>query len=201
MEKIVSFLRKNVNGKTLYTDEKIYRLDDGRLEGTYSDQISFSNMFFSKVRFTLDMFVVSKEKIVEINTGNEVQNVYSSSLFKYSLAKRQSTGDVTGTMMFVSSSLMSGSIPAESTVSGIYDMKLENNTLSWIDDQMLYRDQPTAAGTFRPVSFREKCRFYIDESGLIYERNIECFNVDPKTMKRTPSKAEYPLFVSREREV
>lgn len=201
MEKIVDFLRNNVNGKTLYTEESTYHLEGGKLTGTYSDQVSFSNMFFSKARFTMDMFIVSKEEIADARTGKEIQSVRSSSLFRYSVAKRQSTGDATGTMMFFASSLMSGPIPAESTASGIYDMKLENNELSWIDDQVLYKDQLGAEGVFKPVAFRKRCRFFIEENGLVYERMAECFNVDPKMMKRTPSEAVYPTFVSKERKV
>lgn len=199
MEKIIDFLRSNVNGKTLYTEERTYHLGGGKLRGTYSDQISFSNMFFSKVRFTIDMFVVSKEMIIDTSTGDEIQDVYSSSLFRYSLAKRLSTGSATGVMTFVASSLLSDPVPMESTVSSIYDMKLEDGELSWIDDQMLYRDQPGTDGTFRPVAFKEGCRLFMERGRLVYERKIECFDVDPQTMKRMPSEAEYPIFISKER--
>jgi len=199
MEKIVSFLRNNVNGRTLYTDERTYRFENGGLVGTYSDQVSFSNMFFSKVRFTMDTFIVSKEMIMEADTGKEILNVYSSALYRYSLAMRRSTGDATGTRTFIASSLMSDPIPAESTVSGIYNMRLENNELSWIDDQMMYRDQIVAEGSFIPIAFMEKCRFFVTDEGLTYEREVECFEVDPKTMKRIRSIAKFPLFISKER--
>ena len=201
MEKIVEFLRKNVNGKTLYTDELTYYLENKKLRGTYSDQISFSNMFFSKVRFTLDMFVVSREKITETYTGHVLRDIYSSSLYRYSIAVRRSTGDITGTLTFVASSLISEPIPAESVVSGIYDMRLEDDELSWTDDQMLYRDQLCADGLYKPIAFRSRCKLFIDRGKLIYERSQECFDVNPHTMQRMPSDSEYPVFVSKERKV
>ena len=199
MEKIVEFLRKNVNGKTLYTDEMTYYLENRKVRCAYSDQISFSNMFFSKVRFTMDMFVVSREKMAETYTGHVIRDIYSSSLYRYSLAKRLSTGGATGTVTLVASSLMSDPVPAESIVSGIYGMELGDNELRWVDEQMLYRDQLSADGSYRPVAFRSNCRFLIEGGRLVYECKKECFDVDPRTMERTPSDSEYPLFVSKER--
>lgn len=96
MEEVVDFLRKNVNGKTLYTDEMTFFLENEKLQTTYSNQISFSNLFFSKTRLAMDMFIVSKEKMIEVDTGTAIKDVYSSSLFRYNLAKRQSTEEVTG---------------------------------------------------------------------------------------------------------
>jgi hypothetical protein len=199
MEKIVEFLRKNVNGKTLYTDEIIYYLEDKKLQETYSDQVSFSNMFFSKVRFTLDMFVVSRERTTEARTGYVIRDVYSSSLYRYSLATRRSTGNATGARVLIASSLMSEPIPTESVVFGIYDMRLKGEELSWIDEQMLYRDQLCADGTYRPAAFKSKCRLLLDKGKLVYEREEECFDVDSSTMERTQSDSKYPIFVSKER--
>ena len=38
--------------KTLYTKELIYKLEDGALQGVYSDQISFSNLKYSQSGFS-----------------------------------------------------------------------------------------------------------------------------------------------------
>ena len=38
-------------------------LENGALQGVYSDQISFSNLKYSQSGFQLDMFIVSNEKI------------------------------------------------------------------------------------------------------------------------------------------
>ena len=35
MKDIINFLEANVNGKTLYTKELIYKLEDGALQGVY----------------------------------------------------------------------------------------------------------------------------------------------------------------------
>ena len=45
-----------MDGKTLYTKELIYELENGALQGVYSDQISFSNL---KCLTFLHSFIVS----------------------------------------------------------------------------------------------------------------------------------------------
>ena len=41
MEEVIQFLRKSIIGKTLFTDEVVYKLADGKLEGVYSDKVIF----------------------------------------------------------------------------------------------------------------------------------------------------------------
>ena len=63
MKEIINFIEANVNGRTLFTEELIYKLENGALQGVYSDQISFSNLKYSQSGFQLDMFIISNEKI------------------------------------------------------------------------------------------------------------------------------------------
>lgn len=71
MKKIITFLEENVNGRTLVTKELVYKLENGALEGVYSDQISFSNLKYSQSGFQLDMFIVSNEKIWLMGTDGQ----------------------------------------------------------------------------------------------------------------------------------
>lgn len=43
-DKIIHFLENHLIGKKLATDEVVYTLGDGNLEGIYSDQMVFSNL-------------------------------------------------------------------------------------------------------------------------------------------------------------
>jgi len=199
MEEIVEFLRNHVNGRTLYTDETSYRFENGRLLGTYSDQKTLSGMFFSDSRYIMDKFIVSRDKITDTKTGKVLKDEYSSSLYRYSLAKRKSTGEVTGVMIFLSSSLMTDSVPSESTVWNTYGLRFKDNVFCWIEDQTLYRDYLNADGKYRPVAYKAKCRLSLTDKGLVYEFKPEFFYVDPVTLERTPSASEYPVFVSKER--
>ena len=40
MREIIDFIEANVNGRTLFTKELVYELENGGLQGVYSDQIS-----------------------------------------------------------------------------------------------------------------------------------------------------------------
>ena len=58
MKKVIDFIEENVNGRTLFTKELVYKLEDGALEGIYSDQISFSNLKYSQSGFQLDLSLI-----------------------------------------------------------------------------------------------------------------------------------------------
>ena len=148
MKKIIDFIEENVNGRTLFTKELVYKLEDGALEGVYSDQISFSNLKYSQSGFQLDMFIVANEKIWLMGADGqreELRKDFSAvSLFRFELAKRKSTDTMTGCFRMISAS--GRNVAAEAVVSGIYDICLENNVLKFSEDQVLYRDQPIQDG-------------------------------------------------------
>lgn len=201
MKSIIDFLETHVNGKTLYTKELLYALEGGALQGMYSDQISFSNLKYSLSGFQLDMFIVSNEKIWQLGENQSRESLrkdFSSvSLFRYELARRQSTGGITGSFRFISSS--GTNIPAEAIVSGIYDVKLEAGVLSLREDQALYRDQPIQDGGFKAVAFQSEHRFFMEEDKLHYEYDGKSYDVDAVTMRRLPSADSFPAFVSIEK--
>ncbi len=201
MRQIIDFIETNVNGRTLYTEELLYDLEDGALQGVYSDQISFSNLKYSKSGFQLDMFIVANEKIYVMNgekQRGELRTDYSAvSLFRYEAALRRSTGEVTGLFRFISAS--GKNVMAEAIVSGIYDIQLDNEKLTLKEEQVLYRDQPKQDGGFKPAAFTSVHRFFIQDGKLHYEYNGTNFHVDTRSMKRIASSDFYPPFVSVER--
>jgi len=196
---LIEFLKKHVNGKTLYTDEISYTLEDGRILGTYSDQKSLSNMFFSKTRYAMDKFIVAKEKVVDTETGEVIREEYYSSLYRYGFARRQSTGDINGIMALIGSSLLNDPAQAMTHVWLTYDVKYKKNDVSWVEDEMLYRDRLLPGGIYEPVAYKARCRLYLTNNGLVYEYLPEFFKVDPVTLERTPDDSKFPLFVSKER--
>lgn len=94
MKEMINFIEANVDGKTLFTKELVYELENGALQGVYSDQISFSNLKYSQSGFQIDMFIVSNEKIWLIGkegATRELRKDFSAvSMFRYELAKRKS---------------------------------------------------------------------------------------------------------------
>ena len=201
MKKVIDFIEENVNGRTLFTKELVYKLEDGALEGVYSDQISFSNLKYSQSGFQLDMFIVANEKIWLMGTDGqreELRKDFSAvSLFRFELAKRKSTDTMTGCFRMISAS--GRNVAAEAVVSGIYDICLENNVLKFSEDQVLYRDQPIQDGQSKPVAFQSEHRFYCEDGKLHYEYNGKSFDYDINTMQRVISSDSFPPFVSIEK--
>lgn len=137
MKEIINFIEMNVDGKTLVTKELVYKLENGALQGVYADQISFSNLKYSQSGLQIDMFIVSNEKIWLVGKDGKREKLRKDfsavSLFRFELAKRKSTNAITGCFRFISAS--GKNVAAEAIVSGIYDLRLENDVLKFSEDQ------------------------------------------------------------------
>ena len=201
MKEIIDFMEENVDGRTLFTKELVYELENGALQGIYSDQISFSNLKYSQSGFQIDMFIVSNEKIWLIGKEGQrdkLRKDFSSvSMFRFELAMRKSTNAVTGCFRFISAS--GKNVAAEAIVSGIYDVRIENGVLKLSEDQALYRDQPIQGERFKPIAFQSEHRFYCEVGKLHYEYDGRSFDVDAKTMQRSDSCDAFPPFISIEK--
>lgn len=201
MKDIIDFLETKVNGRTLHTKELIYELENGALQGVYSDQISFSNLKYSQSGFQLDMFIVTSEKIWILDKDKRREALRKDfsgvSLFRFELARRKSTGAITGFFRFISAS--GTAVPAEAIVSGIYHVRLDKDVLTLREEQALYRDQPVQDGRFKPVAFQSDHRFFLEDGKLRYEYDGRSFDVDTEAMRRKDSGDNFPPFVSIEK--
>lgn len=200
MRSITDFLHERIMGRTLYTDELIYSLENGALEGVYADQMTFSNLLHSPTGLRFDLFVVSRERLYETDgNGGRAglrKDFSAASLFHYELARRRSTGAITGFMRFVSSSL--SAVPAEAMASSVLDFRLEDDAVLWSEKEIIYRDQPGPGDTHRPVAFEARCRLFTEGDKARYEYDGVCLDVNPADHSRTPSASAIPKFLSRE---
>jgi len=200
MEKMIEFLEKNVVGKTVYSEETLYDLDFGRLEGAYSTEVSFSNLLQTETGFTMDGFTVSHEKIVGTSALRVlVKDVCLASFFKYEFSKRMSSGEITGLLRFVSSSAASTPSLAEATASSIFGVTFKNNEFRWKEDQILYRDQLNTDGSYSPRAFISENYLKMKDGKLEYGFSAECYSVNPKTLERKRVFEYYSPFIAREK--
>ncbi|MCL2296499.1 MAG: hypothetical protein FWC29_05425 [Methanomassiliicoccaceae archaeon] len=200
IEKMVDFLEKNVIGKTVYSEEALFDLDFGRYEGAYSTEISFSNLLQSETGFTIDGFTVAHENIVETSKPKIlVKDLSSVSFFKYEFSKRMSSGEITGLLRFVSSSIISNPSPAEATVSSIFDVTIKNNVFKWMEDQVLYRDQQNIDRSFTSKAFVSENYLKMSGGKLEYGFSAECYAVNPKTLERKRAFEYYSPFIAKEK--
>lgn len=199
--KIYDFLKRTVIGRILETDETIYSQEEGKLEGVYSDQMIFSDLSATENGIQFHMTTVTKEKVYELDHHGDrnrtVKDFTGTSVFRYELAMRKSTSEITGYVHCISSTVTNHTM--EAVVYGVYRMKLENEQLRWNEQQLFYRDTPAGGDCYRPVAFDSSVRFYLIEGKLIFEYIPIYFDVNPETMVKTPSKDKYPSYITREK--
>ncbi|MCD7973216.1 MAG: hypothetical protein LUG18_11225 [Candidatus Azobacteroides sp.] len=198
---ISDFLFSHVIGKTLETDEIVYSLEEGKLEGAYSDRMLFSDFLSSGSGIQFNMTTITREKIYVLDKNGsrgEVRKDFTgTSVFHYELAFRKSTEQFSGYMRCLSSSVLEHTM--EAVVYGVYDVKIKNGELSWKEQQLLYRDMPAPDGKFRPVAFDAHIRFFLEEEKLRFEYIPFYYDVEIPSMKKIPSKDHYPAFMSKEK--
>lgn len=178
----------------------IYQLEEGKLEGVYSDEMFFSNLVLSENGFKFDMTTTTHEKIYVLDSnkkrGAVKKDFNGVSVFRYELAERKSTSRTTGIMRLVSSTVHEHTM--EGIVYGVYDLQLENSQLCWQEQQMLYRDMPADKDKYRPVAFDAKIRFYLENGKLRFEYIPAYYDFNPDKLEKTLSKDQYPSFVTKE---
>lgn len=202
MKDIIDFLKKYVIGKELETDELVYELEGGKLEGVYSDRIIFSYLSENAWGFNFDMFIISSEKIYQLNENKSRGKLNSDfsgvSVFRFELAQRESTNEITGVFRLITASAKNQK--AQAIASAIYNVVLKDNRLSWKEEQMLYRDQPSSKNNgYTPVSFHSYSSFYLENNKLVFNYDGTCFDVNPITLETVKSQSVFPSFISREK--
>lgn len=197
---IYNFLKNRVIGKSLRTDETIYQLDDGKLEGVYADEMFFSDLLQSQNGFQFNMTTITREKIYILDSNKnraDIKKDFSGvSVFHYELSQRKSTTQLTGIMKLLSSTVPDHTM--ECIVYGVCNIELRDEKLHWDEKQLLYRDMPSGSNTYRPVAFDAKIRFYFECDKLRFEYTPSYFDVNTETFQKLLSKDQYPVFLTKE---
>ncbi len=200
-EQIIKFIEKHVLGRTLFTDEVIYKLDNGSLEGIYKDELEFSDLVNTENGFKFNLTTKTKELVYNLdNVGNKLsiaKNYTGSSIFSYEFAHRKSSNKITGYMRCVSTTVKNPTM--EAVVNGIFDVIIDNNELKWQEQQLLYRDNPIGDDLYKAVAFHSKNRLYLENGKLVFEFLPVLWDVDPDSLELVLAKDDYPPYISKER--
>lgn len=194
-------IRKNIIGKTLLTDEVVYQLENGKLEGVYGDKMMFSDLVETENGLKFNMTTVTRELVYNLDERGVrtivAKDFTGTSVFCYELAMRKSTGRLTGYMHCVSTTVQTSTM--EAVVCGIFNVTFDGEELKWQENQLLYRDNPASEGEYKPVSFDAKVRFYIDNGKIVFEYLPTLWDVDPATLEKRMSESDYTSYLSKER--
>ena len=88
-----------------------------------------------------------------------------TSVFRYELAMRKSTNQLTGYMRCISTTVQNQTM--EAVVCGIFDVNFDGKELKWQENQLLYRDSPIGDGNYKPAAFDAKVRFHLDKGKAV----------------------------------
>lgn len=198
--KIFHFLENNLIGKKLVTDEVVYTLGNGKLEGIYNDQMIFSDLVKTENGFKFNMTTATHELIYNLDEKGVrttlAKDYTGTSVFCYELAMRKSTNHLTGYMHCISTTVQNHTM--EAVVCGIFDGIFDGKELSWRENQLLYRDNPIGEDKYKPVAFDSKVRIYLDNRKVVYEYLPVLWDVNPRTLEKRLSKDDYPPYISKE---
>ncbi|MFB6456997.1 hypothetical protein ACE38W_17130 [Chitinophaga sp. Hz27] len=194
------FIRTHVLGKMLETPELTYQLEKGAMKGIYSDKMLFSDLSETENGIQFHMTTVTNEKVYKVlqdgTEGPLEKDFTGTSVFRYELAMRKSSGDMTGFMH-----LLSSTVPAhtmEAVVYGVYNVYVNEEEVSWREEQLLYRDMPAGEDRYRAVAFDAAVRWYLEGGKLRFGYIPFYYDFDTKTRIRKISTDTYPAFISKE---
>ena len=200
-DKIILFLEQNIIGKSLLTDNVVYQLEAGKLEGVYNDKMQFSDLVRTGSGFKFNMTTITQELVYNLDKKGArtavAKDYTGTSVFCYELAERKSTGQLTGYMHCLSSTVQNQTM--EAVVCGIFDVTFDGKELKWQENQLLYRDNPIGANKYKPVAFDAKVRLYLDNGKAIFEYLPTLWDVDSITLEKKLARDNYPPYISRER--
>lgn len=200
-DEVIQFIEKNIIGKTLLTDEVVYKLDNGKLEGVYNDKMIFSDLVKTEDGFKFNMNTITQELVFNLDDGGTrtsiAKDYTGTSIFSYELAFRKSTKQLTGYMRCISTTVQGSTM--EAVVCGIFDVTFNRIELKWQENQLLYRDNPVGEDKYKPVAFNSKVRFYLDKGKIVFEYLPTLWDINPATFEKRLSKDDYPPYISKEK--
>jgi hypothetical protein len=194
------FLKDHVIDRTVVSPKLTYKLDDNKLENDSEEQTTFTNFTETAQGFSFDITIVSKETRYELDkNGKRVQpgrDLSGTEVYRYEIVERVSTKKLTGTVRLLSMTTKAPSrAGAAILVTGV---KVTAGKLSWNETLPGYLDLVASKGTYKPGSWDSKTTCSLVAGKLRIEYDITNFDVDPDTLKRTPTKDKLPTFVATE---
>jgi hypothetical protein len=200
---VTKFFKDHVIDKTVASPKTTFKMDNNKMESEGEDQTAFTNFVESAQGFSFDMTTVNKETRYELDKdGKRVlpgRDLSGTEVYRFEIVERVSTKKLIGTARILS---MTTKAPSrEGAAMLITGMKVVEGRLHWSETLPGYLDFIAAGGKYKPGSWDGRCVFSLHEGKLQVETEYTNFDVDPDTLKRTPSKEKLPPFTAKEVEL
>ena len=197
--RVIEFLKKHVIGRTVVAAPVTTHTDQGRVEGTYEDQTFFSNLMETVDGFHFDMTVIARGTVYDMDDGAKVQpggSLDAARVYRYEITERRSSGRLVGFARFVSSTNNQPD-PLSGTIF-LVQVRLEHGTLIVEETQAGYADLVATQGAYQCVAIDGTYRYVVEGGKLVMHYQQKTFDVDPKTLHKTPTTDHFPPQVSKE---
>ena len=196
----IEFLERNVIGRTVVAEPVTTRTNDGRTEASYVDQNFFSNLVRTGYGFAFDLTSVTLGRRYGLDENGEEMELAGSldavRVYRYEMTERPSSGRLLGFARFISTT--NTEFDPFSGTCFLVHMWMQEGDLVVEETQAGYGDFPARGGERKPVASDGLYRYCIHDDRLVVQFQQSTFDVDPKTLERTPTGDSFPAQVSRE---
>jgi hypothetical protein len=194
---VLEFLKSHVIGKSVIAPAVSTHNDNGKLTIAWEEDAVFSNLVETTQGFSFDMITLARgtrylpgKELIAEGTMNTVR------VIRYDMTERLSSGHLIGYSRFISSTNNQPD-PFAGTIF-LVRMWLSDGILHVDENHVGYADRVAADGSFRSIATDGKYTYSIEHNQLVLTYSQQTFEVDPKTLHRTPTKDEFPMQISRE---
>lgn len=198
--RVLQFLKRHVIGRAVGAAPVTTHTDHDLITGAYEEDALFSSLVETANGFSFDMTTLARgtryvhdksgKKLLAEGTLNAVR------VIRYEMTERKSSGQLVGFARFVSSTNTQPD-PVAGTVF-VVRMRLKGGVLEVEENMAGYADFVSANGTFKPRAVDGKYSYAVKQGKLAVHCQQTTFDVDPKTLRRTPTADRFPVQVSHE---
>ncbi len=182
---VVKFLKANVIGKTLEITINS-KIDMGKVETEFNRRVTFCNLVESDKGIRFAEIAVIRQTNFDLDAnGKRIgagRRVDRTVMVNWEVGERLSTGKLVGF----------GTFPVNTAVSpagefGTLTMGMEDGKLVMMRSTGLYSDFFAAGGKFKPGAADTRIEMTVVKGKLERTATETPYDVDPKTLKRTPA--------------
>jgi hypothetical protein len=167
--------------------EKTRRLDGGKVELEFDFKNRYANLVVSPEGFSFNVLSTTKRTYYDLNAeGKRIlpgRNMDRTIVQKHQFGRSKSTGKIVGHREI----LYNDSPDANFGMAGNMTLFMEGDKLVNLFLPGGYTDLAAAEGKFKPGTVSARAEFVVKDGKIIRTSVSETFDVDPETLKMTPT--------------
>lgn len=196
-EDIIKFLRKNVIDRTIAAKITV-KMANNTVETDFERRTTFSYLVETKDGFMFDAVIAIKQDIYDLDDDGKrikpgrIENRNLTVRYEFSL--RKSTGRMRGFSRLIANS-------TGQAITGLAqsaEARIDGDTLVVDSETIGYSDHWGKGGEFFPGAHESNAVYSMRDGRLRRTETNNFFDVDPKTMKRTPNRDKPEVMIEEE---